>query len=152
MRVHRTRHNGGSKAQRGAARRMVQCKAVLKTSLANAMLEVLVRVGKGQAPRAGAGGRGAAAAAGFFTATGDLAVAAFSRFQPVEHAAALQAPAVRLLGDVAHNFVKMEPGGEGLYLSDLRTGSEGACSLRFLPGSVNVEQQALKLTVRAAPR
>lgn len=81
-----------------------------------------------------------------------MAVAALSRFQPVEHAAASQAPAVRLLADVAHNFVKMEPEGEGLYFSDLRMGSEGACSLRFLPGSVNVEQQALKLTVRAAPR
>lgn len=69
-----------------------------------------------------------------------------------------QAPAVRQLADFAHNFVKLEQDGEGLYLSDLRMGSEGRYSFRFLLGSaadlaagrVNIEQQALKLPVREA--
>ena len=69
-----------------------------------------------------------------------------------------QAPAVRQLADFAHNFVKLEQDGEGLYLSDLRMGSEGRYSFRFLLGSAadlaagrgHIEQQALKLPVREA--
>ncbi len=69
-----------------------------------------------------------------------------------------QAPAVRQLADFAHNFVKLEQDGEGLYLSDLRMGSEGRYSFRFLLGSAadlaagraHIEQQALELPVREA--
>jgi inner membrane protein len=69
-----------------------------------------------------------------------------------------QAPAVRQLADFAHNFVKLEQDAEGLYLSDLRMGSEGRYSFRFRLGSaadlaagrVKVEQQALELPVREA--
>ncbi|WP_159913331.1 metal-dependent hydrolase [Pantoea sp. 18069] len=69
-----------------------------------------------------------------------------------------QAPAVQQLANFARGYVKLEPEGDELFLSDLRMGSEGRYSFRFLLGSaadlaagrVNVEQQALELPVREA--
>jgi inner membrane protein len=71
---------------------------------------------------------------------------------------AAQAPAVAQLARFADGFVKLEQEGEGLYLSDLRMGSEGRYSFRFLLGSPaqlaagegRIAQQALELPVGAA--
>lgn len=71
---------------------------------------------------------------------------------------AAQAPEVQQLARFAHGYVKLEQEGENLYLSDLRMGSEGRYSFRFLLGSaadlaagrVGIEQQALEFPVREA--
>ena len=76
-----------------------------------------------------------------------------------ERGAALQAlyapqtPAVRQLADFAQGYVKLEQEGDGLYLSDLRMGSEGRYNFRFFLGSpadlaagrVSARQQDLPL-------
>ncbi|MNV72318.1 hypothetical protein D3C71_1653950 [compost metagenome] len=71
---------------------------------------------------------------------------------------ASQVPEVPQLARFAHGYVKLEQEGESLYLSDLRMGSEGRYSFRFLLGSaadlaagrVGIEQQALDFPVREA--
>lgn len=69
-----------------------------------------------------------------------------------------QAPAITQLARFADGFVKLEQQGDALYLSDLRMGSEGRYSFRFrlgspaeiVAGQAAIEQQALKIPVRAA--
>ncbi|MCD2511192.1 metal-dependent hydrolase [Comamonas endophytica] len=71
-----------------------------------------------------------------------------------------QAPAVQQLARFADGFVKLERQGDALYLSDLRMGSEGRYSFRFLLGSPaevaagqsRAEQQPLQLPVGEALR
>lgn len=93
-----------------------------------------------------------------FDRNGDMAWTRHDRGTALQALYAPQAPAVQQLARFAHGYVKLEQEGEGLYLSDLRMGSEGRYSFRFLLGSaadvaagrVNVEQQALDFPVRAA--
>ncbi|MEG0226607.1 MAG: metal-dependent hydrolase [Comamonas sp.] len=93
-----------------------------------------------------------------FDQDGDMAWTRHDRGTALQALYAPQAPAVRLLADFAHDFVKLEQQGDDLYLSDLRMGSEGRYSFRFLLGSaadvaagrVNIEQQALDFPLRQA--
>lgn len=70
------------------------------------------------------------------------------------------APAVQQLARFADGYVKLEQEGDALYLSDLRMGSEGRYSFRFLLGSPaqlaagegRAEQQALQLALGPALR
>lgn len=67
-----------------------------------------------------------------------------------------QSSAVEQLASFAQGYVKLEQEGDGLYLSDLRMGSEGSYSFRFLLGSPaelslgqgHVQQQAAAVDIR----